>query len=90
MRPLILLLSAAVLIVVPEAFAQSAYVGAWVFADVVRSSGTTSVVGSDSGNGEAIGFTVRVGTPLGSTWGVDAEFARPVQSLRIAPASGVT
>jgi hypothetical protein len=30
-----------------------------------------------STDGEAIGFALRVGTPLGSRWGVELEFARP-------------
>jgi hypothetical protein len=60
------------------AAAQSTYVGASVFGDIVRESGTTSVItDGPSGGGEAIGFSLRVGTPLGAQWGVEAEFARP-------------
>lgn len=60
-----------------QASAQSAYVGASVFGDVVRVSGSRSVVHDDTGGGEAIGFTLRVGTPLGDRWGVELEYARP-------------
>src|SRR5687768_14990405 len=76
MRSLILCV-ASVFTAVSGAFAQSAYVGASVFGDIVRSSGSSSVVTERSGSGEAIGFTVRAGTPLGDRWGVELEFARP-------------
>lgn len=63
-----------------DAGAQSAYVGASLFGDIVRLSGTRTVVSGDvSRGGEALGFTVRVGTPLGDRWGVEAEFARPAE-----------
>jgi hypothetical protein len=58
--------------------AQTPYVGASLFADVVRSSHTEIPgISTDSGSGEALGFTLRVGTPIGAAWGVEAEFARP-------------
>jgi hypothetical protein len=68
-----------VVLVAPlSAAAQSAYVGASLLGDIVRESGATSVTGDGtSAGGEAIGFTLRVGTPLGAQWGVEAEFARP-------------
>jgi hypothetical protein len=63
-----------------DAGAQTAYVGASLFGDIVRLSGTRTVrTGDVSPGGEALGFTVRVGTPLGARWGVEAEFARPAE-----------
>jgi len=37
----------------------------------------TDGTSSQREGGEAIGFALRVGTHVGSTWGVEAEFARP-------------
>jgi hypothetical protein len=31
----------------------------------------------DSGNGESLGFALRLGSPIGAKWGVEAEFVRP-------------
>lgn len=59
------------------AFAQGPYVGASIFADVVRTSHTESGFDSDGGSGEAVGFALKVGAPLGASWGVELEFARP-------------
>jgi hypothetical protein len=59
------------------AAAQSTYVSASLIGDIVRSSHTETPGLSDSSGGEALGFALRVGTPLGSNWGVEAEFARP-------------
>ena len=62
------------------ASAQTPYVGASVFGDIVRSTHTeTRGANADAGSGEAIGFTLRVGSPIGATWGVEAEFARPAE-----------
>jgi hypothetical protein len=58
-------------------FAQGAYVSASVAGDLARFSHST-VDGLAAGQGsgsESIGFTLRVGVPLGSAWGVEAEFA---------------
>ena len=61
-----------------SAFAQSTYVGASLVGDVLRTTHTESTLGRDSSTeGEAIGFALRVGTPLGSRWGIELEFARP-------------
>lgn len=58
--------------------AQSTYVGAALMGDVLRSTHTELAVGPDnSTDGEAIGFALRVGTPLGNRWGIELEFARP-------------
>lgn len=72
------LLTAAALSFSTAASAQAPYVGATLFADVVRSTHTETdgVTGPDAG-GEAIGFALRVGTRVGATWGVELEFARP-------------
>ena len=60
------------------ASAQTPYVGASLFGDIVRSTySETAGVSGASGGGEALGFTLRVGTRLGAAWGVEAEFARP-------------
>lgn len=59
-------------------FAQSTYVGAALVGDVLRNTHTEFAGGPDnSTDGEAIGFALRVGTPLGSRWGIELEFARP-------------
>lgn len=60
-----------------KASAQSTYVSASLIGDIVRSSHTEAPGLSDSSGGEALGFALRIGTPLGSNWGVEAEFARP-------------
>lgn len=52
--------------------AQGPYVGASFISDIVRMSGS----GSDSQGGEAFGFALRLGAPLGERWGVELEFAR--------------
>lgn len=59
-------------------FAQGAYVSAVVMADIVRSthSDVPGLPDADPG-GEAIGFALRAGTPLGAIWGLEVEFARP-------------
>lgn len=58
--------------------AQSAYVSVSLAGDVVRFTHSEAEgVPSLLGGGEATGFALRVGTPLGSRWGVEAEFARP-------------
>jgi hypothetical protein len=60
------------------AFAQSTYVGAALVGDVLRNTHSESTLGLDiPSGGEAIGFALRVGTPLGSRWGIELEFARP-------------
>ena len=60
------------------ALAQSTYVGAALVGDLFRSTHSESAGGRDfSNDGEAIGFALRVGTPIGSQWGVELEFTRP-------------
>ena len=61
-----------------RAFAQGPYVSASVIADVVRSSHSHYPGAPDvDGGGEAIGFALRAGTPLGAAWGVEVELVRP-------------
>jgi hypothetical protein len=57
------------------AFAQG-YVGAVLVGDVVRLDQYDSR-SADSGGGEALGFGLRLGTPVGARWGVELEFVRP-------------
>jgi hypothetical protein len=63
-----------VICVSSTASAQSAYVGASLFGDIIRVSGSS--YGEFSGNGETFGGALRAGMPLGSQWGVELEFAR--------------
>lgn len=60
----------------PPVFAQGAYVGAFLVGDIVRLDQYDSRSG-DSGSGEAFGFGLRLGTPIGAKWGVEVEFVRP-------------
>ena len=74
----VLVMAAAVLSVAANASAQSTYVGASLFGDIVRSTHTETGGGRDAtGGGEALGFALRAGTRLGAIWGVEVEFARP-------------
>ena len=70
--------AAVVLASTGSAFAQGTYVSGSVFGDIVR---TTHVeypgAIEPADNGEAIGFALRLGTPLGSVWGVEVEYAHP-------------
>ena len=58
------------------AFAQGGYIGAYLVGDVVRVDQYDTRSG-DSGNGEALGFGLRLGSALASRWGVEVEFVRP-------------
>jgi hypothetical protein len=64
--------------------AQESYVGASLIGDVVRMSGS----GSGSDGGEAFGFALRLGAPLGERWGVELEFARSGE-MDISPDVGI-
>jgi hypothetical protein len=70
--------AAIVLVTSVNAFGQGTYVSASVFGDIVRSTHTEypGSIGQD-GSGEALGFALRGGTPLGSVWGIEVEYARP-------------
>jgi len=58
------------------AFAQGGYIGAYLVGDVVRVDQYDSRSG-DSGNGEALGFALRLGGAIAPRWGVELEFVRP-------------
>lgn len=59
------------------ASAQAPYVGASLFGEIARTSHAEGMFESNTGSGEALGFALKIGTPVGSTWGVELEFARP-------------
>jgi hypothetical protein len=70
------------LAVVPAA-AQDTYVSASLTLDVIRFSRSETPGGTDlSPDGEAPGFALRLGTRLGSAWGVEAEFSRAAEIER--------
>lgn len=71
----VLLLAAAV----RPVYAQGAYVSASLTSDVLRLNSVEGARGFGSSGGEAIGFALRLGTELGSKWGVEVEFARPAE-----------
>jgi hypothetical protein len=61
----------------PPSFGQSAYVSAAVVGDVLFNTHSETSLGRDvPSGGEAVGFALRVGTRLGSRWGVELEFTR--------------
>ena len=61
----------------PAAAAQGAYVSASLTGDIVRLNRLETAGSGESGDGEALGFALRLGTEIGSRWGVEAEIARP-------------
>jgi hypothetical protein len=63
-------------VVAPPAFAQGAYVGAFLVGEIVRLDQYDSSA-EDSGSGESLGFALRLGSPIGTKWGVELEFVRP-------------
>jgi hypothetical protein len=63
-------------VLAPPAFAQGAYVGAFLVGEIVRLDQYDSRA-EDSGNGESFGFALRLGSPIGAKWGVELEFVRP-------------
>jgi hypothetical protein len=63
-------------VLAPPAFAQGAYVGAFLVGEIVRLDQYDSRA-EDSGNGESLGFALRLGSPIGPKWGVELEFVRP-------------
>lgn len=72
--PAAIVLFCSLLLIAPslaqQSFAQEPYVGAALVGNIVRSSG----LGED---GETPGWSLRVGTPIGERWGIDAEFVYP-------------
>jgi len=75
MRKLLVLLAA--LATAQSVYAQGAYVSASLTGDLVRQNRVKSAGSDQSTDGEAIGFALRVGSELGTRWGVELEFARP-------------
>jgi hypothetical protein len=65
-----------------DAAAQAPYVTAAVSVDIVRGSG---VRGLEPTGGEALGGTLRIGSPIGSVWGVELEVGRSGDIRRGAP-----
>jgi len=63
-------------VLAPPAFAQGAYVGAFLVGEIVRLDQYDSRT-QDTGNGESFGFGLRLGSPIGARWGVELEFVRP-------------
>ena len=63
-------------VLAPPAFAQGAYVGAFLVGEIVRLD-QYDLRAEDSGNGESLGFALRLGSPIGAKWGVELEFVRP-------------
>ena len=63
-------------VLAPPAFAQGAYVGAFLVGEIVRLDQYDSRT-QDTGNGESFGFGLRLGSPIGAKWGVELEFVRP-------------
>ena len=74
--PRTLVLALVALLSATAANAQAPYIGASANADVVRFSGAADELFDFNGNGEAFGWSVRAGVPLGERWGIDAEFVR--------------
>ena len=70
-------IAVALIALAASAEAQSPYVGASLFGDIVRTGHTRTLGVEVGGGGEGIGIAVRAGTPLGTAWGVDLEFAYP-------------
>jgi hypothetical protein len=60
------------------ASAQGTYVGAALTGDITRSTSSSSEGLPDfDQDGQALGFALRLGTSIGSFWGIEAEFSRP-------------
>jgi hypothetical protein len=63
-------------VLAPPAFAQGAYVGAFLVGELVRLD-QYDLRTQDTGNGESFGFGLRLGSPIAAKWGVELEFVRP-------------
>ena len=76
-----LALTLLVVLFAASARAQSAYVAGTIGADVSRVSHTDANFISSSPNGsETLSGSVRVGTAVGSSWGVELEFVQSAHS----------
>ena len=70
-------------VIATPAFAQSPYVGASVGMDIARFGGVEFQGFNDlNPNGEAVNFSLRVGTEVGNNWGVELGFTRPSEIER--------
>ena len=70
------ILATALAVPAPSA-AQGAYAGASLTGDFVRFDRVDVGGSSGTAGGEALGFALRLGTPIGRVWGVELELARP-------------
>jgi len=59
------------------AFGQSTYVAAGVGADIFRPSGVEAGGFDESRGGEAVAWSLRLGTAVTDRWGVEVAFTRP-------------
>ena len=76
-----LVLAALFSLVTAAAYAQSPYVAATVGADVSRlSHATSSLARIPSGDSEVISWSLRAGTLVGESWGVELEFVQSGRS----------
>lgn len=72
-----------VILIAAPAFAQSPYVGAAVGLDVSRFDRVEAEGFNDvAADGEAIAFSLRLGTSVGQRWGVELGFTRPSEVER--------
>lgn len=63
-----------------SASAQGPYVGASVGSDITRFDGVAGQ--TSSGEGEAVSWQLKIGTPIASHFGVELEFSRPQEVTR--------
>ena len=76
-----LVLAVALSLVATAAHAQGPYVAATVGADVSRlSHSTSSLTPLPDANSEVFSWSLRVGTPVGESWGVELEFVQSGRS----------
>src|SRR5262245_2916202 len=69
----------ALLAIARPADAQGAYVNASLTGEVLRLDRVETAGRDQSNSGETLGFALRVGTELGTRWGVELEFVRPAE-----------
>jgi hypothetical protein len=81
MRPAVLFVL--VFLTAAPAVAQSAYVGAAIGMDISRFDSVETTGGNDfNAGGEALSFSLRLGTSVGRNWGVELGFTRPSEVER--------
>jgi hypothetical protein len=81
-----LVLAVAFSLVTVAAHAQAPYVAGTIGADVSRVSHSTSnLTRLPSGDSEVLSWSLRVGTPVGESWGVELEFVRSGRSRGEGP-----